>query len=135
MGALRLQDVLLRERWQVQAAWRNAFAGGRSDWSGSLKEFDWHLFSFDLVEHLRGASAVEAFGRARPGHFIAAESLSNGPMLRCEFAALPAYAAMRSAWPGDLILMNSEFDWTFVMTHEEQFGPYFAERVVLAGFE
>jgi hypothetical protein len=129
LGAVALRDVARRERWQVQSTWRQAFAPGVNDWSGDLAQFDWHAFSCEVVGHLKGAAAIVALGRAVAGRLIVAQSLPDGPMLRCELAALPDYTTLRNAWPGDLYLMNDELEWTFVMTHEPQCGPYFAERV------
>ena len=128
VGVHSTEELPRQARWTMQKAWRSAFASDWHDWSGPLLDMDWHVFSYKYVEHMTGAEAVAAF-EARSGQsFIVSVDLAQGPTFKCTSSAKLDYMTLRNMWSGDLYLMNEALDWTFVLTHEQDLGPYFVER-------
>jgi hypothetical protein len=101
---------------------------GWSDWSGGLRQADWHVFSFGYVNPVHGAAAIAAFETRSDAELFVAEDLSRGPMYRCNLPVTLPYIELRNTWRDDLYLTSTSFSWTFVLTHEEFLGPYFIER-------
>jgi hypothetical protein len=128
LGAEIEERVSKRELWTLHRAWRLAFAPQVSRWHGSLSEREWEAFEREDTFALSGARALDAYeAAANDSHAVlAAESLAHGPLLRCTFKRLPSYSSIKNAWRGDLYLMPHDLAWTFLVTHEQQFGPYFA---------
>lgn len=120
-----------RELWSLQRRWRLAFASEQSSWSESLRDFDWHVFSYGYQPHRSGVAAIALYESIPRTAMILAESLSCGPALECAFESTLSYAQLRNAWPGDLYVIDKAMSWTFVMTHEQAIGPFFAEAVLL----
>lgn len=119
-----------RDLWAMQHAWRVSFAPEHTTWSGALSESEWHIFSYGYARHRHGAAAVAAYEKQSHSGLILAVSLARGEALKCRFRRNPTYALLRGSWRGDLYIMCEEMRWTFVLTHEEQIGPFFAESVV-----
>jgi hypothetical protein len=126
LGCDELVEISRRQdRWKLQSSWHAAFAPGWHDWSGPLRDFDWHVFSY--AYHWHGAAAISAYERVPGAPLVIAKSLANGPAFRCKGQLMPVYVEMRKLWPMDLYVMNEGMTWTFVMTHEHHIGPFFVE--------
>ncbi len=108
----------------VQRKWLSAFAvhahGGRlAIPSGYL----WHLFSFGLREHRRGARARSEYERQAGGAWL----LFSEDLTTCVSASaeetLPVLLKV-----DDWYVVSSDFSWTYVVTHEDT--EYFARKRV-----
>jgi hypothetical protein len=117
-----------RQQWAIQTDWRKAFAPDWHEWSGPMNDREWHVFSSGLAHHLEGAAAIEAFEAevASLEPLIVTESLAGGTLFVARFAAAPTYRAIWNAWQDDLYIFCQRLRWTFVSTHENGLGPYFA---------
>ncbi len=93
----------------------------------------WHLFSWNLAPCLEGDAARQALA-ARPDagfYLFYAEHppADAAPVREIARADLPALAAGCGAVPGaDWYLVDKDFTWTYVQTHEEDCGPYYCKR-------
>lgn len=85
----------------------------------------WHLFSWKLVPCLEGAAAKNALPQEDCWQFYYEYAPSDLPRVQ---AVSPADIA---ALPEDLdwYLVDKDFTWTYVHTHEADCGPYFCKRV------
>ena len=122
---------------RVKNRWLDVFADGVPDadlGKHVLSEgnYLWHLFSWELVPCLSGDAARQALAAA-PGEkylFYYEYPPEGEPLVRPvtaeELAALPTDAG---AIPGaDWYLVDKDFTWTYVQTHEADCGPYFCRR-------
>jgi hypothetical protein len=89
---------------------------------------EWHVFSSRSAPRLEGHAAITAFETKQEQRLIISAHLANGPTIKCTFAIVPEYIALRNAWSNDLYVMSAAMEWTLVLTHEEGFGPYFVEQ-------
>ena len=130
LRALRAQHVhemSNKERWLFQESWRRAFAPGCKDWSGPLRDTDWHVFSYGHASALQGFRASATFDALTyESPLILGTSLASGPVVSCELPASATYGWIRNHHFGDLYITDVDLSWTFVLTHEESCGPYFA---------
>ena len=122
---------------RVKNRWLDVFADGVPDADLGKRvlsegNYLWHLFSWELVPCLSGDAARQALAAA-PGEkylFYYEYPPEGEPLVRPvtaeELAALPTDAG---AIPGaDWYLVDKDFTWTYVQTHEADCGPYFCRR-------
>lgn len=107
------------------------------NWSNSfskLKRNDplWHTFSFN--EHnsfLTGDEAVSAFDKIRKDNIYAFSSEHIKPFYFFDIKELSYnYSDIQNCreffkFKHDIFFIDQSFKWTFVITHEKEFGPYF----------
>ncbi len=118
----------------IKGRWLDAFAGGAPEaelkrWVLSEGNFLWHLFSAGLVPCLEKDAAKQALA-AVPEEtvylFYCEYPPEGAPLTRslskAEALALPEPEGLFGA---DWYLVNKDFTWTYVHTHEEDCGPYF----------
>lgn len=116
LSAEQLQE--LRRHWQRQ-------------YGGAHSSFLWHRFSFGQHPHLTGAPAVAAY-EAQPvkAYLVFFEHPALG--FRCRGHQLPGWPQLRALAaqgpvPGrDVYVTHPNLHWVFCLTHEADFGPYFA---------
>ena len=88
-------------------------------------------FSWELVPHLTGEAARQALAETQGERYLfyyeyppEGEPLVR-PVTLEELAAIPTD---RGASPGsDWYVVDKDFTWTYVQTHEEECGPYFCK--------
>ncbi|MEK5079982.1 DUF4275 family protein [Solibacillus sp. FSL W7-1436] len=116
--------------------WENAFAHhlyqeekerifliGDRYFSGYL----WHLFSYKMIPHLSQNKAEEAFNSIKKTEcYIFYEHLPE--VFYVEHAdSLKVEDLLEEE---DLYIVDKNFTWTYVVTHEESCGPYFTSNVL-----
>ena len=124
----------------VKDRWLDVFAAGVSEadlGAHVLAEgnFLWHLFSWKLVPCLEGDAARQALAEAPEEglYLFYAEHPPAGvpqvrPVTKADLAALPVDQGAVEG--GDWYLVDREFTWTYVQTHEADCGPYFCKAAV-----
>ncbi len=116
--------------------WLDAFAGGADEvelgrWVLAEGNFLWHLFSAKLVPCLEGEAAKNALAELPDEnmYFFYYEYPPEGvplsrPVSKAEALALLASEELEGV---DCYLADKDFTWTYVHTHEPDFGPYFCK--------
>lgn len=119
---------------RVRDRWMDAFAGevseadlGQHVLSGG--NFLWHIFSWKLVPCAEGDAARRALEAVRQEdcflfyHEYPPKGASRiRPITKTEALALPEPESLDGA---DWYLVDKDFTWTYVHTHEADCGPYF----------
>ncbi|WP_455581334.1 DUF4275 family protein [Dysosmobacter sp.] len=111
--------------------WLDVFAGSVSEEALGrhvLAEgnFLWHVFSYGLVPCLSGDAARQALDKLPAGTaYLFYEGLwQDLPCVQpVELPLAPDFFAGRH----DVYLVDQDFTWTYVYTHEETCGPYFCQ--------
>lgn len=120
---------VIKERW-LDAFSEDAPEAGLGKHVLSQAEgtnFLWHLFSFDLVPCLEGEAAVNALKDADwTDVYLFDEGLwGEEPVVQQVSAPVDeAFFADKR----DVYLVDKQFTWTYVHTHESNCGPYFCKR-------
>ena len=122
------------ESWGVyyRKKWKEVFAKDLSQKEQDeiyLEYFLWHLFSYEKKEHLSIDNARNAFDNLKKGEiYIFYQHLDNllifedGNTIKSKiFKNLSSYIN------ADIYIVDKDFSWTYLLTHEEEygFGPYF----------
>ena len=116
---------------ELKVRWVDAFAGDVDEAELGRRvlaenNYLWHLFSWDLREHLSGEAAVAALPEEDCFLFYCEYPPEEEPMARKVTAAEAKELA--SGKEGDWYLVDKYFTWTFAHTHEDTLGPYFCKR-------
>ena len=120
----------------LKSRWLDAFAGGVSEEDLGRRvlaegNYLWHIFSWKLVPCLEGGAARQALEETaeEPVYLFYYEDPPEGVPLsralsKAEALALPEPDTLNGA---DWYLVDKDFTWTYVHTHEEGAGcgPYF----------
>ncbi|WP_449622670.1 DUF4275 family protein [Robertmurraya sp. Marseille-Q9965] len=86
----------------------------------------WHVFSYKRRECLEGASAVQNFDLEPKGACYIFYQHSDYALLVEEARLLKASDLLNEE---DVYVVDKEFNWTFVNTHESDWlGPYFSRK-------
>lgn len=84
----------------------------------------WHVFSNDKKPHLMQGAANEAFNtKKKTTCYVFHQRLPQ--VLVIEQAA--ALKALHFEWEEDVYIVDDDFTWTYVVTHESDYGPYYSE--------
>lgn len=120
----------------VKERWLDAFAANVSEEDLGKRvladgNYLWHIFSWNLVPCLKGDEARQALeGCETPFYlfyyeFPPADMPRVRPISKEELSALPTECG---AFDGsDWYLVDKDFTWTYVHTHEADCGPYFCK--------
>ena len=117
----------LRQIWRIQRRWRTTFASGWSDWHGIFGDREWHVLSSRCVPHVSGGKAIAEYESRVCSEVVISERLDDAPAYRCVGGRLPTYSELQGSWHHDLYIIAGDWSWTFVMTHEDLYGPYFVD--------
>jgi hypothetical protein len=94
--------------------------------------FMWHIFNYDGLSCKKGQSAKKAFNRViKDECYIFYQEFENALLL--ENANSLTSEDIINEYEGnicDVYVVNKDFTWTFIVTHEEDYGPYYYESVV-----
>lgn len=94
---------------------------------GYYSGYLWHVFSFQKVEHLDRDQAIQAFREQSKNHCYVFYQHSDD-VFRIEQGEKLSFDVLQGE--EDIYLVDEDFTWTFVITHEtETCGPYFARSV------
>ncbi len=121
---------VLKNRW-LDAFAQNAPEAELGRWVLAEGNFLWHLFSAKLVPCLEGEAAKKALAEVPDGNLYVfyyeyppeGAPLSR-PISKAEALALPEPENLYGA---DWYLVDKDFTWTYVHTHEGDLGPYFCQ--------
>lgn len=135
---LRKKNMKVREfrNWGVyfRKRWEDNFANHLSD---EEKEdiflygdkyrcgYLWHIFSYEKKKCLEGKEAENTFhNEGKKECYIFYQHCDD--VLLIKDASL---LSMDDMYKGDIYIVDREFTWTFVKTHEHRWcGPYFAKK-------
>lgn len=125
----------IKERWKIQQSWRETFAFEVKAKTGkwTYRGNDWHAFSYNFTPCLRGFRAIEAFNLKTLNHLYLVSSNIDIPAYNCigrkSFTA-GQFIDLLSNIPEliDLYLFTEHYEWTMVIVHEPDIGPFFAEK-------
>lgn len=132
-SATVLDDRVVRRE---QAKWRETFGKGVKESTGkwTYKGIDWHAFSFRFAPCLKGPKAETAFNGIASAPVILLVSHPQTHGFQCA-GKIPSLDNLRrllttSKLPIDIYLSPPDYEWTMVLTHEDQngTGPFFAMK-------
>lgn len=112
---------------QLWDKWRSKFKAH----SLTKEERQWHVFSNNIYEGCLEKEAAES----RYTQLLVNEYfiiIPDDPAIRCSSNKLPDLDKLKSFTRDfgvvlDLYVSHKNFRWTFVITYEDEFGPYYAE--------
>lgn len=122
------------KKWSVgfRRKWRTEFAMPEVDWQAVNVE--WEILRTELAPALERRAAIRQYNEARSEattSFIA-QSLNFEEVYEVR-GTVPEHAWLRrEIGPTDLYIVEGEWRWSFVMTHEEAelgIGPFFVLRL------
>ncbi len=141
---LATQQVVRVRKAKLMRDWWNAFAAPHKEpgqtWPGIRKDSLWEVFSTGCAPYLEGEAAWEAFSRVPPSQFLVAPD-SRCPIYQCDATGCGDLAGVIRDLENfleterreclDTYVMDLDFSWTWVFTHESGWGmgPYFATAV------
>ncbi|GCF66809.1 MULTISPECIES: DUF4275 family protein [Bacillus] len=138
LDVLRKKNMKVREfrNWGVyfRKRWEDNFANHLSD---EEKEdiflygdkyrcgYLWHIFSYEKKKCLEGKEAENTFhNEGKKECYIFYQHCDD--VLLIKDASL---LSMDDMYKGDIYIVDKDFTWTFVKTHEHRWcGPYFAKK-------
>lgn len=117
---------------KIKAEWLAVFASSVSEeqlkkYVFSTGNYLWHIFSWGLVPCLTGEDAKKAFNKTEEKEVLKFYQRNN--------KSIPSYAELVSKMEADeldltddVYIVEKNFKWTYVHTHEWNCGPYFCSR-------
>ncbi len=129
-------NVIERPAWgtYLRKQWENCFAGHLSlEEKKSIYLFNddgfcgylWHVFSYEKQDCLRGKEAEREFNNVSKQACYVFYQHSNKALVLEQADALTADDLREEQ---DVYVVDHDFSWTYVQTHESQCGPYFCRR-------
>ena len=109
------ETTLLQQRWRETFAGRVRLATGKWTHLG----FDWHAFSYEFVHCVDRTKALNEYQARIVDAFFVLPHLDDEPGYRCTTPSLPSLPGL------DAYVVDQDFTWTMVFTHEDRCGPYF----------
>ncbi|CAM4512685.1 hypothetical protein FHS16_003388 [Paenibacillus endophyticus] len=113
---------------ELKLAWERVFAAGLSDDEKdqiAMDQFLWHAFSFKKTSCLKEDEAIKAFHDAsKQGCYVFYQD-HDLALFAAEAGRLTANLLEGEQ---DIYIVDQNFEWTFVMTHESYCGPYFCSK-------
>ncbi|WP_144494209.1 DUF4275 family protein [Bacillus pumilus] len=117
----------------LRARWRERFASHLSMKEQneiSIDAFLWHLCSFGMVTCLEKAEAIDAFLQQSKDKYTVFYQFVDDAYLFENASSLSIndlpYQTNHMDY-NDMYVMDWSEKWTFVMTHETDYGPYFIQ--------
>ncbi|TWT09227.1 DUF4275 family protein [Planomicrobium sp. CPCC 101079] len=119
-------EVVPNKDNELEQRWEDAFAKGISKSQKRKMAFNqcmWNVFSWGKIECLKEQRAKEAFDlQKKAGCFLVCTSSYDAIRI---LKANRLKAKDITHIGSDLYIVDEHFDWTYVLTHEEDCGPYF----------
>ena len=113
-------------------SWQRTFSKAVKQQTGSwiISGLEWNTFAGKYAPHLEGQTAIDRFNQLYVKEYtiIAGNDLS----VHCQGRSLPSYDDFMKVinsqyYEFDTYISHVKFNWTFVITHDEFIGPFFAE--------
>ncbi|WP_459993107.1 DUF4275 family protein [Priestia megaterium] len=116
------QGEFFRKRWE------NEFASALSALQKKkiyMDEFLWHAFSYEKLPCLQGEQAIQAFEQQKKNdcYLLFEHDERVLQLSKCEHLTSADLSA--NMYLEDLYVVDKDFTWTYVITHESSCGPYF----------
>ena len=107
------------ETSEIDAVWVNAYCKDKQ--GANIKDYRWHIFSFEKFPSISGNSALEKYKEQEASKYII---LSNDGEPALVTNKLPFECEFR-----DFLVFPKNMAWTMAFTHEDGWlGPYFAQH-------
>lgn len=118
---MRLTDKRMNKKMKVSEipSWGVYLLHDRDYTCGYL----WHVFSWGKRKCFSGDKAVEVFNNRKKKHCYVFFQRSNEALLLDDANDLNLRDLAEES---DIYVVDKDFKWTFVVTHEESCGPYFS---------
>jgi len=100
--------------------WSKKFINGK--YAPHLNQYLWHIFSFETTKACKGDSALQELKKQKHTKTIIFNE-QRQYLIEC-FDKIPILRM--DDFTDDIYLSHLKMDWTYVITHEESFGPYFS---------
>ena len=93
----------------------------------------WHAFSFNLIPHYKNEEAELKFQKLHVKQYYIVSSNLKITGLLCNSSKLPYLYDLKTIHKKnpflfDLYISHYKYNWSFVITHEDDFGPYFIPK-------
>ena len=88
--------------------------------------FLWHVFSYDILDCVKGSEAKHAFDSVAKQEAVLLANL--GDIASCRLKNLANIKAEYFDILEDVIVTDADFAWTYAKTHEPACGPYFCNK-------
>ncbi|WP_028403288.1 DUF4275 family protein [Ectobacillus panaciterrae] len=129
MRVLRNKNVVVTElvnkAEDLRKQWESKFAGGISSAEKNaifFEDFLWHVFSYEKLPCLTNEEAMSAFNsQSKKICYVFYQHSKRVFML----SATESLKAEDFDDEDDVYVVDQDFEWTYVHTHEEYCGPYF----------
>jgi len=118
------QGELFRKRWE------NEFASALSASQKKkiyMDQFLWHAFSYEKLPCLQGEQAIQAFEQQimNDCYLLFEDDERVLQLSKCEHLTSADLSENTNMYLEDLSVVDKNFTWTYVITHESLCGPYF----------
>jgi hypothetical protein len=125
-----LVTELMNKREELRQQWEEAFVKHLSKSQKRKINFYqhlWHVFSYNKISCLEKQGARDAFNKVKKNgcYFFYHDNenvllLENAKSLKADHIIKDVDGFLE-----DVYVVNTDFTWTYVFTHEEYCGPYF----------
>lgn len=125
-----VEESTLQALGEFRSRWRRTFAPPETN--GRRTSFEWDLLPPEGGSTRSGRAALRAFDARRLEVASAFIAVVDGARGFFEVAGtLPASSWWTDAFRAhDVLLVAPNWDWSFVLTHEEGIGPFFVESAL-----
>ncbi|WP_299393809.1 DUF4275 family protein [Pelagibius sp.] len=123
-----VSEIPRKESWTLLRAWRKLYcapvpAAFGKRILGVSGGYSWHTFSHNHFPHVAGRQALQEYSAQPARELLVLPERSSSAAFRCSSAVPPDSSRLRF----DVYVAPSDFAWTMVFTHEnEWYGPYFS---------
>lgn len=134
---LEAKDILVdrlevAEVEELRKTWERAFTKNITRLEKNQMHFDemfWHIFSYEKVNCLIGKEARDAFNQQKKQKcFLFYQEKKSGFILDNASALKDVDIMNKLIGFVDVYIVSADFKWTYVVTHETDFGPYFHKK-------
>lgn len=134
---LKVKDIIVveveaAEARELRNKWESAFANDltRSEKNQiHFNEMFWHIFSNEKVSALTDQAARAAFNQQKKQKcFLFYQAKKNAFLLDNAFTLNDRDIINKLRGFVDVYIVSVDFNWTYVVTHETDFGPYFCKK-------
>lgn len=115
---------------ELRKKWKAAFLKGVDTAGIFIDDFLWHVFSYERLPAAVGAKACERVDRAcdQTLYIFFNDCSSDGTDVCYRLDDASAFTHKMIQCYEDIYVVNRDFTWTYVLTHEPICGPYFHDK-------
>jgi len=124
----RVGEFKRENHQRIIEKWRKAFAKKLHDSTGEWRigGYDWHVFTFGYAQALTGKRAIDNYHSLSKSEAYVFKHTIEEPLC-CFTGCFPSYAAINHTLAlfrelADVYVVDRDFKWTFVVTHENSSG-------------